>query len=1134
MIKTKNMKNKILHRNWAASTVLTVLLLCSVGMTNCYAYDFSAVCETGQTLYYSITDAENHYVALVCPGPTNPNECWFGFTKPFGAIVLPENVQYEGNTYAVTSIGSYAFFGCSSLTGSLTIPNSVIEICSGAFGNCSGFTGSLTIPNSVTTIGDYVFINCFGFTGSLTIGNSVTMIGYQAFRDCSGFTGSLTIPNSVTMIGDGAFYGCTGFTGSLTIGNSVMTIGNSAFYDCSGFTGSLTIGNSVSEIGHRAFRDCSGFTGSLTIPNSVTTIGGHAFEGCSGFTGDLTISDSVTIIGSDTFYNCSGFTGSLTIPNSVAEIGIGAFSFCSGFTGDLTIGNSVSTIGTNAFWGCQGFTGSLTIGNSVSEIGHRAFRDCSGFTGSLTIPNSVTMIGDEAFLGCQGFTGSLTIGNSVIEICSGAFGNCSGFTGNLTIPNSVTTIGAGAFFGCSGFTGSLTIGNSVIEICSGAFGNCSGFTGSLTIPNSVTMIGDETFYGCTGFTGSLTIGNSVMTIGNSAFYDCSGFTGNLTIGNSVIEIGSSAFSSCNGFTGNLTIPNSVTMIDDFAFSGCQGFTGRLTIGNSVTEIGDAAFYYCSSFDSIVVELGNAVYDSRENCNALIKTSTNELLFGCKNTIIPNSVIMIGDEAFYNCSGFTGDLTIPNSVTTIGGSAFWNCSGLTGSLTIPNSVTTIGFGAFYGCNGLNEIMILGTTPPSLRSSAFNSTNNCPIYVPYESLNDYKTATNWSSYQNRILPWLQKDVEGYGEDAGNWRFIASPCVANTAPTAVDNMITETAYDLYRFDQSEDAEWQNYKFSENTPNFFLTNGQGYLYANAEDVNLIFKGEFNEDDTKEVGLAYDANAELAGWNLVGNPFPVNAYANKSYYTMNEDGSAIEPVAVSMETAIPPCTGIMVRAEMTEQSVTFTKESRQVSNNNGTLQIAVAQNNTRSNAIQDKAIVSFNEGDELGKFVFNKDNAKLYIPQGNADYAIAYAEKQGEMPLSFEAKESGSYTISVNPKGVEMNYLHLIDNMTGTDVDLLVTPSYTFESKTSDYASRFRLMFSAGGDTNDENEEPFAFVSNGNIIVTGEYANATLQIVDMLGHVVVNTDVAHNVSTNGIASGVYVLRLINGNDVKTQKIVVR
>ena len=189
----------------------------------------------------------------------------------------------------------------------------------------------------------------------------------------------------------------------------------------------------------------------------------------------------------------------------------------------------------------------------------------------------------------------------------------------------------------------------------------------------------------------------------------------------------------------------------------------------------------------------------------------------------------------------------------------------------------------------------------------------------------------------------------------------------------MITETAYDLYRFDQSEELEWQNYKYPENTPNFFLTNGQGYLYANAEDVNLIFKGAFNGDDTKEVSLAYDATATFAGWNLVGNPFPVNAYANKSYYTMNEEGTAIEPNMVSSVTAIPACTGVLVMAEAEGEAVVFSTEAPEAANNQGCLQITVAQTTTRGNAIQDKAIVSFNAGD--GEIRFRKERCANLHP---------------------------------------------------------------------------------------------------------------------------------------------------------------
>ena len=138
-------------------------------------------------------------------------------------------------------------------------------------------------------------------------------------------------------------------------------------------------------------------------------------------------------------------------------------------------------------------------------------------------------------------------------------------------------------------------------------------------------------------------------------------------------------------------------------------------------------------------------------------------------------------------------------------------------------------------------------------------------------------------------------------------------------------------------------------------------------------------------------------------------------------------------------------------------------------------------------------------------------------------------MPVSFKAKENGTYTISVNLEDVEVNYLHLIDNMTGNEVDMLATPSYTFEAKTTDYASRFKLVFSA----NDASTGTgiFPYISDGNIIVNGE---GTLQMIDMTGRVIVQGDAINRVCTSGMTSGVYVLRLINGNAVKTQKIVIK
>ena len=380
---------------------------------------------------------------------------------------------------------------------------------------------------------------------------------------------------------------------------------------------------------------------------------------------------------------------------------------------------------------------------------------------------------------------------------------------------------------------------SVTSIGDRAFSWCSGLT-SVTIPNSVTSIGDYAFDGCSGLT-SVTIGNSVISIGEFAFYECTGLT-SVTIPNSVTSIGKGAFFNCTGLTspvynthvfaymptsysGAYTIPDGIESIAGGAFDGCTGLTS-VTIPNSVTSIGEHAFDYCSGLTSIIVENGNTVYDSRNDCNAIIETVTNTLIVGCPNTIIPNSVTSIGYGAFYGCTGLTsitipnsvtsiGDLaffyctaltspvynthvfaymptsysgaytipdgiesiaggafsfctgltsvTIPNSVTSIGIYAFNECSGLT-SVTIPNSVTSIGNYAFYECSGLTSITCKAITPPTLGSYVFYDVNkSIPLYVPAESVEAYQTADQWKDFTNII------GLDDGDEEESNIRYI-----------------------------------------------------------------------------------------------------------------------------------------------------------------------------------------------------------------------------------------------------------------------------------------------------------------------------------------------------------------------------
>lgn len=215
------------------------------------------------------------------------------------------------------------------------------------------------------------------------------------------------------------------------------------------------------------------------------------------------------------------------------------------------------------------------------------------------------------------------------------------------------------------------------------------YAGHVTIPETVTY--NDTTY-------------CVTAIGTHAFFYCNRLTG-VTIPNSVTVIRGTAFFSCSGLT-SIKIPSSVTYIAGQAFTYCDGLMS-LTIPSSVTYIGFRAFEACSALTSITVESGNPKYDSRGGCNAIIETASNTLMFGCKNTMIPNTVTTIGDAAFNRCYDLT-EITIPNSVTYISTNAFKACRSLA-SVTIPKSVISIGSSAFVACNSLASITVESGNP-----------------------------------------------------------------------------------------------------------------------------------------------------------------------------------------------------------------------------------------------------------------------------------------------------------------------------------------------------------------------------------------------------------------------------------------
>ena len=697
---------------------------------------------------------------------------------------------------SVTSIGDYAFDYCSGLT-SIEIPSSVTSIGTYAFTRCSGLeqiivdsgntvfdsrnncnavimsnTNKLVIgcknsviPDSVTSIGTYAFLGCTGLT-SITIPNSVTEIGWGAFID-TGLT-SIVIPSSVTSIGgDGAFSGGSGLEQIIVDSENIVydsrnncnaiieTNTNKLVTGCK----NTIIPNTVTSIGYAAFHSCSGLI-SIEIPNSVTSIGNYAFYDCSSLTSMTILANIPPTLGSYAYYNVNK-----SIPVYVPIGTVSAYQSASGwneFTNYIDYGSPIIFADANvkalcvANWDTDG-DGELSYAEAaaVSDLG-QIFRNNSTITSfdELQYFTGLTSIGNSAFSWCNGLT-SINIPNFVTSIGNSAFSSCYGLT-SMEIPNHVTSIGNYAFAYCSNLI-SLSIGNSVTTIESMAFDYCYRLT-SIEIPSSVISMNASSFSRCSGLEQIIVNpGNTVYdsrdncnaiinTNTNTLIYGCK----NTVIPNTVTSIGGSAFSECSGLS-TIEIPNSVTSIGSQAFYRCYNLT-TIEIPSSVTSVSEGnlnnAFKYCSGLEQIIVDPGNAVYDSRENCNAIINTSANKIVSGCKNTVIPNSVTIIGDDSFGGCSTLTS-MEIPNSVVSIEPNAFGYCTGLT-TIVIPNSVTYIGGSAFNHCIGLTSLTVLANDPPvgvyGYGSAFYDVNRSIPVYVPCASMLAYQNADDWNEFTN----------------------------------------------------------------------------------------------------------------------------------------------------------------------------------------------------------------------------------------------------------------------------------------------------------------------------------------------------------------------------------------------------
>ncbi len=418
----------------------------------------------------------------------------------------------------------------------------------------------------------------------------------------------------------------------------------------------------------------------------------------------------------------------------------------------VIIADGVTSIGSRAFNVCQNIE-SVVIPNSVITIGYQAFSNCSALS-SVIIPESVTSIGDNAFDHCQqltSFTFNSSIPPSIGKACFNASNPCTFYIPCGSKDAYVTALGVDESRvvepeGCapapcllaSGTCGAEGDGSNLTwELsCDGvltisgmgemeALDQCSNANReailSVVIEDGVTNISDFAFFGCSNIT-SIDIPNSVTSIGSYAFGGCLNLT-SAPIGNGVTHIAMEAYGNCRGIT-SIRIPASVqSIVGDYFTVHCGISYGASGSGGSDGPGGliwdaprrkalEGSSDICADIESIVVEEGNTVYDSRDNCNAIIETATNTLIAGCTNTIIPDGVKIIGRGAFG-----TSQMT---------------------SITIPNSVTSIIDGAFSFCDNLTSVTFVSDVPPTIEYNNFNYNGACTFYVPCGSKDAYVTA------------------------------------------------------------------------------------------------------------------------------------------------------------------------------------------------------------------------------------------------------------------------------------------------------------------------------------------------------------------------------------------------------------
>ena len=751
---------------------ITILLTVLMSMTGSksFAHDIEVVNDDGVTIYYKWANEEKTELSVSYNADVLSN-----LYKYSGNVVIPSSVVYNGNTYNVTSIGKYAFSGCSGLT-SVTIPNSVTSIGYQAFLDCSGLT-SVTIPNSVTSIDKNAFYECSGLVtivseirtpfgiGSIAA-NKVTLVvpvgtkaAYQSTAGWSSFANTVEV-------GEGGDAGCifeiNGICYTIGENNTASpTSTNKAIFGAIVIPSQVELNGKkydVTSIGDYAFQECTGLT-SVTIPNSVTSIGKRAFSGCYCLN-TVIIGSGVLSIGSNAFYNLRKTIWLTNTPPSGYRNALGDVNYVS--NDQFNIYNKVVYKYLSSFFDVGGIR---YVPVSPSDRTCDAI-DCIYDESAENINIGETVTNKGITLTVMKVNPYTCINNSHIkdvklslsgDVGDYAFCGCSGL--NTAIVSNKGAIGTDAFSYCSNLE-KAELGQNVTSIGGSAFSSCSKLK-SIVIPDAVTSIESNAFSGCSSMT-SAKIGNGVEAIGTYSFSNCSSLT-KMNIGSKVKTINEYAFNGCSALP-SITIPQAVTAIGNNVFYNCTSLA-KVTIAdseNTLTLGSNGSNPIFSSCPLDYVYIGRDISYKTESNYGYSPFYRNTSLRAVK---ITDKETEISENEFYGCTNLQ-QVEIGDGVTTIGNWAFSGCSGLK-YFTFGSMLKDIGQEAFSDCTALVQITSRAKSAPACGSQALEDINKweCKLNVPKGYLSVYQEADQWKDFwfmeEGEYIPPMKGDVNSDGK-------------------------------------------------------------------------------------------------------------------------------------------------------------------------------------------------------------------------------------------------------------------------------------------------------------------------------------------------------------------------------------